>query len=35
MDRKRAIYILACVVILAFWLAFGTFEAAEAPYVRF
>lgn len=35
MDRKRAIYILGCVLILALWLAFGTFETTEAPYVRF
>jgi hypothetical protein len=35
MDRKRIIYILVCVVALGLWIAFGIFEANEAPYVRF
>ena len=35
MERKRLIYILSCCTVLVLWLIFGTFEAAEAPYVRF
>lgn len=35
MDSKRLIYIGFCALILVAWIAFGTFEATEAPYVRF
>ena len=34
-DRKRIIYILVCATVLGLWIVFGTFESAEAPYVRF
>lgn len=32
---RRRLYLIACVVILVLWIAFGNFEAIEAPYVRF
>lgn len=35
MNSKRIIYIVLCAIALGLWIAFGTFEAIEAPYVRF
>jgi len=35
MEPGRILYIAACVAILVLWIAYGSFEAAEAPYVGF
>lgn len=34
-DPKRLAYVILCALILASWIAVGSFETAEAPYVQF
>ena len=35
LNWRKSAYLLSCAAVLALWIAFGSFEAIEAPYVGF
>ena len=32
---RRILYVIFLIIVLALWLALGSFDAIEAPYVKF